>query len=252
MRLKDRTVIVTGGGRGLGKVYAKAIAAEGGRVAVADIIDGEGAAREIRDSGGEAIYVRADVSDESSVNAMVEATVARFGGVYGLVNNAAICAEVEYRPIDQITVAEWDRVMAVNVKGVWLVAKAVYPHMKAKGAGKIVNITSVVPFFGYPAIPHYTVSKGAVVTLTKVLARAMGKDGICVNAIGPSLTRSESMSSIRGAAFDEEEAPLLGMRCIARAQYPEDIVGAVLFFLSDESNFILGQTLIVDGGLYMH
>ena len=132
------------------------------------------------------------------------------------------------------------------------VVVSVYPYMKEQGAGKIVNIASGVPFKGIPAYVHYTVSKGAVVALNRVLARAMGKDGICVNAVAPGLTRSESLVAARGDMLDEDDVPQIQSRAIPRSQYPEDIVGAVMFFLSEGSNFITGQTLLVDGGSYMH
>ncbi|MDP6087370.1 MAG: SDR family oxidoreductase [Nitrospinota bacterium] len=252
MRLEGKIIVVTGAARGIGKVYAKNIAAEGGKVVVSDVLDGDGTVEEIHRSGGEAIFVRADVADEGSTEALANAANEEFGRIDGLVNNAAICADVRYCPIDQVTSEEWDAVMAVNVKGVWLASKAVYPYMKGQGSGKIVNIASVTSFLGYTDIPHYVVSKGAVVTLTRVLARSMGKDGICVNAVGPGLTRSDSIAEVRGPLFDEEEAPLLDMRAIPRRQYPDDLVGAILFFLSDASDFIAGQTLLVDGGIHMN
>jgi len=152
---------------------------------------------------------------------------------------------------DEITVEEWDAVMAVNVKGVWLASKAVYPYMKSQGSGKIVNIASGTPFKGNPNFAHYTVSKGAVVTLTRVLARSMGKDGICVNCVGPGLTRSESLKEARGEELDEEEAHMLHTRAIPRSEIPDDLVGTIVFFLSEGADFIAGQTLMVDGGSYM-
>ena len=251
MLLQDKVVIVTGAARGIGKVYAKGIAEAGGKVAVSDILDGEETVEEIRKAGGEATYVRADVSDEKSVEALAEAVHSRFGRIDGLVNNAAIFADVRYCPFDEITVEEWDAVMAVNVKGVWLASKAVYPYMKAQGSGKIVNIASGTPFKGNPNFAHYTVSKGAVLTLTRVLARSMGKDGICVNCIGPGLTRSESLQAARGAELDEEEAHMLHTRALPRSETPDDLVGAIVFFLSGGADFIAGQTLMVDGGSYM-
>ncbi|MFQ5913034.1 MAG: SDR family NAD(P)-dependent oxidoreductase [Nitrospinota bacterium] len=252
MQLKERVVIVTGAARGIGKVYAKGIAAEGGKVVVSDILDGEGTVEEVRKAGGEAMYVRADVTDEKSVEALAKAAKDRYGRIDGLVNNAAIFANVHYRPFDEVTVEEWDAVMAVNVKGVWLASKAVYPYMKEQKSGKIVNIASGVPFKGTPVFAHYTVSKGAVITLTRVLARSMGKDGICVNAVAPGLTRSNSLAEARGALLDEDDAFQISTRAIPRSEYPEDLVGAIVFFLSDAANFIAGQTLVVDGGSHMN
>jgi NAD(P)-dependent dehydrogenase (short-subunit alcohol dehydrogenase family) len=252
MQLKDKVIIVTGAARGIGKVYAKGIAAEGGKVVVSDILDGEETAEEIRKAGGEAVFVKADVTDEKSLEALAQAASGQFGRIDGLLNNAAYFADMRYATFDEVTVEEWDKMMSVNVKGSWLAARAVYPAMKTQGSGKIVNITSGVPFKGAPVFAHYTVSKGAVITLTRVLARSMGKDGICVNAVGPGLTRSESLVAARGDLFDDDEAFQVPSRAIPRSQVPEDIVGAVVFLLSDGADFITGQTLLVDGGSHMN
>ncbi len=247
-----KVIIVTGGARGIGRVYAQELAKAGAKVVVSDILDGEPCASGIREQGGEALSVKGDVTSESSMKAMAAVAADRYGRIDGLVNNAAIFAEVRYAPFDEISVAEWDAVMDVNVKGVWLASRAVYPHMKEQGSGKIVNIASGVPFKGIPVYAHYTVSKGAVVALTRVLARATGKDGICVNAVAPGLTRSESLLEVRGGLVDEDDVPQIQSRAIPRSQYPQDLVGAVMFFLSDAADFITGQTLLVDGGSYMH
>ena len=249
---EGKVIIVTGGARGIGQVYSQELAGAGARVVVSDILDGEPCASGIREQGGEAFFVKADVTREDSVKAMAAAAKDRYGRIDGLVNNAAIFADVRYAPFDEISVAEWDQVMDVNVKGVWLASRAVYPYMKEQGSGKIVNIASGVPFKGIPVYVHYTVSKGAVVALTRVLARGTGRDGICVNAVAPGLTRSESLLAVRGGLVDEDDVPQIQSRAIPRSQYPEDIVGAVMFFLSDAADFITGQTLLVDGGSYMH
>ena len=247
-----KVIIVTGAARGIGRVYSSELAKAGAKVVVSDILDGELCASEIREQGGDAFFVKADVTSEESVKAMAAAAHDRYGRIDGLVNNAAIFADVRYAPFDEISVTEWDQVMDVNVKGVWLASRAVYPYMKAQGSGKIVNIASGVPFKGIPVYIHYTVSKGAVVSLTRALARGTGKDGICVNAVAPGLTRSESLLEVRGGLVDEDDVPQIQSRAIPRSQYPEDIVGAVMFFLSDAASFITGQTLLVDGGSYMH
>ncbi len=253
MLLKDKVVIVTGSARGIGKVYAKRIAAEGGKVVVSDLLDGQGTVDEIAQAGGEAAFIQADVTDEKAVEALAQATHDRFGRIDGLVNNAALFADIRMATFDQLTVAEWDQCMDVNVKGVWLTAKAVYPYMKAQKSGKIVNIASGVPFKGTPTFAHYTVSKGAVITLTRVLARSVGKDGICVNAVGPGLTHSESLVAARGDELMNRDDELqIASRAIPRSEYPEDIVGAIVFFLSDGADFITGQTLVVDGGSHMN
>ncbi len=252
MLLKDKVVIVTGAARGIGKAYSKGIATEGGKVVVSDILDGEETVEEIRKAGGEAIYVHADVSDEKSVEGLARTANSRYGRIDGLVNNAAIFANLRYASFDKITVKDWDAVMSVNVKGVWLASKAVYPTMKGQGSGKIINIASGVPFKGNPVFAHYTVSKWAVISLTRVLARSMGKDGICVNAVAPGLTRSESLAEARGELLDQDEELSIKSRAIPRGELPEDLVGAIVFFLSDAANFISGQTLLVDGGSHMN
>ncbi len=252
MQLENKVVIVTGAARGIGKAYAKEIGAEGGKVGVSDILDGEETVEEIRKAGGEAMYVRGDVTDEKSVEALANTINDRFGRIDGLVNNAALFANIRYCPFDELTVEDWDSVMAVNVKGVWLASQAVYPFMKAQGSGKIINIASGVPFKGTPVFAHYTVSKGAVITLTRVLARSMGKYGICVNAVAPGLTRSESLAEARGDLLDDDDTLQIATRAIPRSEYPEDLVGAIVFFLSDAADFIAGQTLVVDGGSHMN
>ncbi len=252
MLLKDRVVIVTGAARGIGKVLAKGIAAQGTKVVVSDVLDGESAAAEIRDAGGDAIFVRADVSNSGETEALAKTAHDTYGRIDGLVNNAAVHAEIEYIPFDQISEEEWDRVFAVNVKGNWLMTKAVYPYMKAQGGGKIVNIGSGTPFKGTPKMYHYVVSKGAVMTLTRVMARTLGKDGICVNCVSPGLTRSDSVVAFRGEELmQKEEAEQIAARAIPRGEVPEDLVGAVVFFLSKGADFITGQNLPVNGGGHM-
>ncbi len=252
MELEGRVVIITGAARGIGKVYAKAVAAGGDKVVISDILGGEEVAEEICKDGGEAIFVQTDASDEKSLNDLAKTAHRRYGRIDGLVNNAAIFANIHYCPFDEITVEEWDAVMSVNVKGVWLASKAVYPYMKVQGSGKIVNIASGVPFKGTPIFAHYTVSKGAVMTLTRVLARSMGKDGICVNTLAPGLTRSESLAELHLARLDRDDAIEIQLRAIPRSEYPEDLVGALVFLLSGAADFITGQTLLVDGGSFMN
>lgn len=252
MILKGKVVIVTGGARGLGRIFSKAIGEAGAKVVVSDIRDGADTVQEIQAGGGEAIYIDADVADENSVIALAKGAYGEYGRIDGLVNNAARVFDLNWAKFDEISTEEWDVVMAVNVKGPWLVSRAVFPYMREQGSGKIVNLASGVPFKGLPAPAHYTVSKGAVVTLTRVLARSMGKDGVCVNAIGPGLTRSESLASARGQEFEEAETQQIPGRAIPRGEVPEDLIGAMLFFLSEGANFITGQTLLVDGGSYMN
>ncbi len=252
MLLKGKVVIVTGAARGIGRVLARGLAKEGARVVLSDILDGEQAAEEIRASGGEAAFIQADVASSQSVAALVEGAMGTYGRIDGLVNNAAFHADLKYIPFHEIREEEWDRVFAVNVKGNWLMTKAVYPHMKAQGAGKIVNIGSGTPFKGTPKMYHYVVSKGAVMTLTRVMARTLGKDGICVNCVSPGLTRSDSVVAARGEELmEQEETEQIRSRAIPRGEVPEDLIGAVAFFLSDGADFITGQNLPVEGGGHM-
>ena len=203
MLLKDKVIIVTGAARGLGRVFARKIAAEGGRVVCSDIIDGEVTAEEIRASGGEAVFIHSDVSREKDTENLARAANDQFSRIDGLVNNAALFVELkpvpfdDHSPFEGVSMEEWDRAFDVNVKGVWLMSKAVYPHMK-KGGGKIVNIASGTHFRGVTKPPHYVVTKGAVITMTRVLARTLGPHGICVNCIAPGLTRRDSLAAARG------------------------------------------------------
>lgn len=251
MRLKDRVAIVTGGAQGIGKAYALRLAQEGAKVVIADILDAGAVLQEIEGKGGEALGLQTDVSDEKSAEEMVRKTVERFGGVHILVNNAAIFAAMETKPFFEISPAEWDDVMGVNLKGVFLCCKAVYPQMKAQGKGKIINIASGVFFKGLPLFLHYVASKGGVIALTRALAREVGDDGICVNAIAPGYTLTEVMekSSIHDAPFVDA---VVGSRCFKRHERPDDLTGTLIFLASDESDFITGQTIVVDGGATMH
>jgi len=252
MLLKDKVVIVTGAARGIGKVLAAGIAAQGAKVVLSDLRDGEAAAEEIRGAGSEAVFVQADVSLNDNTVAVAKAAHEKYGRIDGLVNNAAFHAELKYVPFDEIDEEEWDRVFAVNVKGTWQMTKAVYPYMKARGSGKIINIGSSTPFKGTPKMYHYVASKGAVGALTRSLARTVGVEGICVNCVTPGLTRSDSVLAARGGALmDADEAEQIAGRAIPRGQVPEDLVGAIVFFLSDGADFITGQTLMVEGGGHM-
>src|SRR5208282_2195966 len=190
-RLNDRSIIVTGAAQGIGAVYAKALAAEGARLSICDLTEPRSVADEIRAAGGEAISLVTDVTSSAAVAELVKATVAAYGTVHGLVNNAAMFVALARKPFMEIESAEWDKVMAVNTRGVFECVKAVVPAMRAQQYGKIVNIASGTLFKGSTHLLHYVASKGAVVAMTRVMARELGEDRICVNCIAPGLTMSE-------------------------------------------------------------
>jgi NAD(P)-dependent dehydrogenase (short-subunit alcohol dehydrogenase family) len=251
MRLKDKVVIVTGGGRGLGKAYAQRLAEEGARVAVADIIDSGDTKLSIEEKGGQVIAVVADVTKEDSVKELARQTIDRFGRIDVLINNAAIFADLSKKSFIDISVAEWDRMMSVNLRGTFLCTKAVYPQMKKQGKGKIINVSSGTFFTGVPGFLHYVTSKGGVVGFTRALAREVGNDGISVNAIAPGLTVNEAV--LKSGMYPPEALKFVaGTRCFKRNEQPDDLVGTIVFLASDESDFITGQTIVVDGGAVVH
>ncbi len=248
MRLKDRVAIVTGSCQGIGKAFATALASEGAKVVVADL-DGsraESTAAEIRSQEGEAIAVAVDVSDEQQCVALAEAAIRKWGRIDILVNNAAMFTSAfPKKTFTEITVEEWDRLMAVNVKGPWLCAKACFPAMKSQGKGKIINVGSSTFFSGAKDFLHYVTSKGATVAFTRQLAREVGDFNICVNTLSPGLTSSEGARRVYPPEFLDTFAK---RRCLKREEVPEDLVGACIFLASDESDFLTGQTINVDGG----
>jgi len=244
--LSGRSVLITGAGHGLGQAFARAFAGKGARVVAADL-DGEAAERtaaELAGHGHEAVAVRADVADEASTIAMAGAAVHAFGAIDVLINNASVYAGLERRPFDQIEVAEWDRVMSVNVRGTWLCARACAAQLRAEPAGAIVNVASATVLSGSPLWSHYVASKGAVIALTRVLARELGDDGVRVNALAPGFTLTEASREL----IDDAESYAVARGAIKRALEPEDIVGAAVFLASDASAMITGQTFVVDGG----
>ncbi|GAB4258360.1 MAG: 3-oxoacyl-ACP reductase FabG [Thermoleophilia bacterium] len=252
-RLEGRVAIVTGGGSGIGRHYGLGLAHEGAKVVVADINAevAESTAREIKEAGGEALAIKVDVSDEADADAMAKAAVDRFGRIDVLVNNAAIYPVM---PWEHVTTDIWDRVMAVNLRGLFVCTKAVFPTMKAQGKGKIINISSGTFFGGFPNMLPYVTSKGGVIGFTRALAREVGDHGIRVNAITPGLTQSDGVKRLheQGILPSEVADQLAQQQSLKRKQEPEDLVGAVLFLASDDSDFITGQTINVDGGWLMH
>lgn len=251
MRLKDRVAIVTGGAQGIGTAYALRLAEEGARVVIADLKDAEAVQREIEARGGEALAVRTDVTDEDSTRQMAAQALDRFGRIDVLVNNAAFFSTIVKKPFHEIGAAEWDAVLAVNLKGTFLCCKAVFPQMKLQGKGKIINISSGTFFKGLPHFLHYVTSKGGIVALTRALAREVGDYGICVNAIAPGYTETEPLRE-RPQDSREVRAAIVAGRCLKRPEAPEDLTGTLVFLASDDSDFLTGQTIAVDGGSSMH
>ena len=247
-RLHDRVAIVTGGGHGLGHAYARRLAEEGAQLVIAEL-DGPAAERVAAEVGG--IAVHTDVADEKSVNDMARRAVERFGRIDILVNNAAIFHTVPMSraPFDEIDPAEWDRMMAVNLRGTWLACRAVIPQMRKQQYGKIVNISSGTALKGTGSRIHYVTSKAGILGFTRTLAMEVGKDNICVNCIAPGSTLSEENPAESIVKYRQAAA---STRALQRLQKPEDLVGAVAFFASADSDFITGQTLVVDGGACMH
>ena len=254
MRLKGRSAIVTGGARGLGRAFALRLAQEGARVMVMNIVftdkdleDMKKTVALIEELGGDARFFEGDVTSETDTKAMAEATTAAFGKIDILINNAAIYDGLVRKPFDEISLDEWDRVMGVNVKGAFLATRAVFPSMKQQSYGKIVNLCSETAFTGSHGFVHYVSSKGGVLALTRALAVELGPYNICINAVAPGFTDTEASRSLADVKkYDTTKTPL------KRLGTPDDITGAALFLSCPESDFITGQTLVVDGGRYMH
>jgi 3-oxoacyl-[acyl-carrier protein] reductase len=253
MRLNDRVAIVTGAARGIGQAYCLALAREGAHVVAVDLLSCVETVAQVEQAGSEALAVTADVADAQSTQAMAAQTLQRFGRIDILVNNAAVYGGLTLTPFEQIPEAEWDRVMAVNVKGLWLCCKAVMPTMKQQGYGKIINISSDTIWMGAPLFLHYVASKGAVFAFTRALARELAGTGITVNAITPGYTRTEAA---QGIADPETVARLrawvVDQQIIKRHEEPSDLTGTVVFLASADSDFITGQTINVNGGATHH
>jgi NAD(P)-dependent dehydrogenase (short-subunit alcohol dehydrogenase family) len=245
MRFQNKSVIITGGGGKIGKAYAMGFAKEGAKVALPDIASADHVVKAIRDMGGTAISMACDVADEQSVKSMVEETAKQFGSIDVLINNAAYFMTVKKSPFWEMAVDEFDKAMAVNVRGSWLCAKAVFPYMKQRGGGKIINISSGTALNGGQNYIHYVTSKGALIAMTRAMAREVGDYNICVNTVSPGFVVTE------GRAVDPAfSANRVANRALKRIQVENDLVGTVLFLASAESDFMTGQLLNVDGGAH--
>jgi len=244
MRLKEKVVIITGGARGIGKCFALRFAREGAVIVAADVLDCAYTLEEIHEAGGDGLALKVDVSRETEVIRMTERVAERFGRIDILVNNASINGDHIRKPFHEISEEEWDRMMAVNVKGMFFCAKAVFPYMQKERKGKIINLCSTTIFKGVPNFLHYVSSKGAIAAFTRSLAREVGEYGINVNAIAPGFTVSE--------IFKDSDAEYKSSRATERAfkrdEAPEDIEGTAVFLASRDSDFITGQVIVVDGG----
>jgi 3-oxoacyl-[acyl-carrier protein] reductase len=250
MRLKDKVAIVTGGAKGLGRTFALKLAEEGAKVMVVtrkDMDNLQETVRQIEAAGGKADLFQADVAREEDTIAMARATADRFGKIDILINNAAIYDGIKRKPFHEIDLTEWDLVMSVNVKGAFLATRAVFPSMNGQGYGKIINLASEVFFTGSQGFAHYVASKGGIIGLTRALAVELGPHNICVNCVAPGFTDTEASRGLADVSrYDTSKTPL------RRLERPDDLSGAVLFLASGDSDFITGQTLLVDGGRAMH
>jgi NAD(P)-dependent dehydrogenase (short-subunit alcohol dehydrogenase family) len=239
MRLEGKVAIVTGGAQGIGAAIAEGLAAEGASVVVADLNPPDGG-------------IHADVANEQDVGRMVDQTLDRHGRLDILVNNAGLYASLAMRPFTEIPLDEWRQVMDVNVASMFLTCRAAVPAMRAQGGGgKIVNISSGTPFRGVPFLLHYVTSKGAIVALTRALAKELGKDGIHVNCVAPGFTMSAGVEA-HPEVVEKLRDVSVAARTIQRDQLPEDVVGAVVFLCTPAADFITGQTMVIDGGQYFH
>jgi NAD(P)-dependent dehydrogenase (short-subunit alcohol dehydrogenase family) len=245
--MKGKVALVTGGSQGIGRAIADGLAEAGARIVVADLAGAEAAAAEFPEGVG----ITADVANEDDVARLVDDVVEQCGSIDILVNNAGLYASLEMRSFEQIPLDEWRLVMDVNVASMFLMCRAVLPVMRQGGGGKIVNISSGTPFRGVPFLLHYVTSKGAIVALTRALAKEVGKDNVLVNCVAPGFTMSAGVEA-HPEVVEKLQAVSVAARTLQRDQVPEDVVGAVVFLCGDGSNFVTGQTIVIDGGQYFH
>ena len=246
--LVGKTIIVTGAATGIGQAFALGAGQQGAHVVVADMNDAEDTMAQLKAIGAGATFSKVDVSSEESTRAMAKTAMDATGRIDGLVNNAAYFREVKLTPFEELSDAVWDRILAVNVKGIWQCCKAVMPAMKAQKSGAVVNIASVVAVAGQPGYLHYVASKGAVLAMTKGLAKECGANGVRANCIAPGFVLTDATKD----RPIEWQQSFLKARALSREQRPNDLVGSALYLLSDLSDFVSGQTIVVDGGHIMY
>ena len=248
MQLSGKVAIVTGAARGLGRAYCEALAKEGALVVAADLNPCADTVDAIEAAGGSGVAVQVDVSNAESCDSMAERAVETFGRVDVLINNAALYAGLKGARFENLDETQWDRVMQVNVKGTWLVSRAVVASMRAGGGGSIINIASLAAVFGLPYGLDYVASKAAVIGMTRGMARELGNDQIRVNAVAPSAVMTEGTEEFFGEKFEKAKAVIASNQLISRNLEPEDLTGTIVYLASDASRFVTGQTHMVDGG----
>jgi NAD(P)-dependent dehydrogenase (short-subunit alcohol dehydrogenase family) len=245
--LEGKVALVTGAAQGIGNAIARGLAGEGARIVVADLQRAQEAASDFPDGIG----LEVDVADEEAVEWLAGQAADRCGGIDILVNNAGLYASLPMRPFTEIPLEEWRKVMDVNVASMFLVSRAVVPRMRERGGGKIVNISSGTVFRGVPFLLHYVTSKGAIVAMTRALAKELGKDGIHVNCVAPGFTLSDGVQEHEEVVQALRDVSIAA-RTIQRDQVPADVVGAVVFLCTPAADFITGQTMVIDGGQFFH
>lgn len=254
MRLRNKVAIITGGAQGIGSAFAIGYAREGAKIVIADVLDGKQVEDSIGDIGGEALFVKTDVSKQEECDAMARTAVKHFGKIDILVNNAAIFGSLILRPFTEISTEEWNRVMEINTTGPFHCSKAVFPFMKKNG-GKIINMSSESILQGVPGMAHYVASKGAVMAFTRAMARELGEFNININTIAPGFTHSpggEKVEKNKALPTGPIEDRLMALKCLKRESFPEDLIGTAIFLASEDSNFITGQMINHDGGICFH
>ena len=248
MELLGKTVVVTGGGRGLGRAYCESLAEQGANVVAADIRDTGNTIEAVKLAGGHAIGVHLDVTDPISCNDMANAAIEAYGRIDSLVNNAALYGDISGGRFDQISDSQWDNVMNVNIKGIWNCCRACVPSIRESGGGTIINISSLAATYGMPYALDYAMSKAAVIGMTRSLARELGRDWIRVNAVAPTAVLTEGTEEYMGEKMEKALAVIASNQALSANLEPKDMVGTISFLVSDASKFITGQTIMVDGG----